>query len=45
MKKIIFANGGDRTSLNIPEIKFFKNNNNVQFKFGVGINKRTVVAL
>ena len=38
---IIFANGGDRTSLNIPEIKFFKNNNNVQFKFGVGgVNKK-----
>ena len=43
-EKIIFANGGDRTSLNVPEIKFFKNNNNVQFKFGVGSIKKTVVA-
>ena len=34
--KIIFANGGDRTSDNIPEMEKFKNNNNVEFEFGVG---------
>jgi cytidyltransferase-like protein len=34
--KIIFANGGDRTSDNIPEMEKFKNNKNVEFKFGVG---------
>ena len=34
--KIIFANGGDRTSDNIPEMKKFKNNNNIEFEFGVG---------
>ena len=33
---IIFANGGDRTSDNIPEIEKFKINKNVVFKFGVG---------
>jgi len=31
---IIFANGGDRTSNNIPEMDI--NDNNVSFKFGVG---------
>ena len=34
--KIIFANGGDRTSDNIPEMEKFKNNKNVEFEFGVG---------
>ena len=34
--KIIFANGGDRTSDNIPEMEKFKNNNNVESEFGVG---------
>ena len=33
---IIFANGGDRTSKNIPEQKLYKEHRNVQFKFGVG---------
>lgn len=35
-KKIIFANGGDRKSSNIPELSFFKNNESVKFVFGVG---------
>ncbi len=33
---IIFANGGDRTSKNIPEMKKYKDNQNIIFKFGVG---------
>jgi cytidyltransferase-like protein len=33
---IIFANGGDRTSSNIPELEKFKDNPRVSFKFGVG---------
>ena len=32
--KIIFANGGDRTKTNIPEMSF--NDDNLEFKFGVG---------
>jgi len=34
--KIIFANGGDRTKENIPEMKQWGNNPNVKFVFGVG---------
>jgi D-beta-D-heptose 7-phosphate kinase/D-beta-D-heptose 1-phosphate adenosyltransferase len=34
--KIIFANGGDRTELNIPEIQKFKNDAQVEFVFAVG---------
>ena len=38
---IIFANGGDRNIENIPEKKFFINNERVEFVFGVGgCNKR-----
>jgi cytidyltransferase-like protein len=33
---IIFANGGDRTEDNIPEMNYFKENERVQFIFGVG---------
>ena len=33
---IIFANGGDRTVDNIPEMKGFENDPNVIFEFGVG---------
>jgi D-beta-D-heptose 7-phosphate kinase/D-beta-D-heptose 1-phosphate adenosyltransferase len=33
-EKIIFANGGDRTKDNIPEMSY--RDDNVQFKFGVG---------
>lgn len=33
---IIFANGGDRTSTNIPEMKKYKDNQNIIFEFGVG---------
>jgi cytidyltransferase-like protein len=33
---IIFANGGDRTHSNIPEIEEFKNYKRVKFEFGVG---------
>lgn len=35
-KKIIFANGGDRTKENIPEMKHWGDNPNVKFVFGVG---------
>ncbi len=35
-EKIIFANGGDRTSENIPEMSL--NDNNLEFIFGVGGN-------
>ena len=34
--KIIFANGGDRTEQNIPEIKIYGDQSNVEFVFGVG---------
>ena len=34
--KIIFANGGDRTSENIPEMKIHGGNPNIHFEFGVG---------
>ena len=33
---LVFANGGDRTEQNIPEIQKFKNNEKVKFLFGVG---------
>jgi len=33
---VIFANGGDRTSGNIPEIKKFKKTPNIEFVSGVG---------
>ena len=35
-QKIIFANGGDRNSENIPEMESYKDNKNVEFEFGVG---------
>jgi cytidyltransferase-like protein len=34
--KIVFANGGDRTSTNIPEMEAFKDDPSVEFIFGVG---------
>lgn len=34
--KIVFANGGDRTSTNIPEMERFKDDPRVEFVFGVG---------
>ena len=34
--KIIFANGGDRNSENIPEMKMHADNPNVHFEFSVG---------
>ena len=37
--EIIFANGGDRSKQNIPEIDIFKGTN-VLFEFGVGGSKR-----
>jgi len=37
--QIIFANGGDRTSGNIPELEHFKNDPAVKFEFGVGGDK------
>lgn len=33
---VIFANGGDRTNTNIPEMDRFKDNERVNFVFGVG---------
>jgi cytidyltransferase-like protein len=33
---IIFANGGDRNSLNIPEMERFKDDGQVSFVFGIG---------
>ena len=33
---LIFANGGDRTEGNIPEIDKFESNKSISFKFGVG---------
>ena len=35
-KKIIFANGGDRTEENIPEMKMYGDHHLVEFVFGVG---------
>ncbi len=34
--KIIFANGGDRTEQNIPEMKIYGDQSNIEFVFGVG---------
>ena len=33
---VIFANGGDRTQDNIPEMEQFKDDSRVSFEFGVG---------
>ena len=45
-EEIIFANGGDRKKLNIPEFEKFKRNNKVVFKFGVGgYNKKNSSSL
>lgn len=38
--KIIFANGGDRTNINTPEMVAFKDDPRVEFMFGVGGNKK-----
>ena len=38
MKKIIFANGGDRNKENIPEQTKFISHKNIEFAFGVGGN-------
>jgi len=35
-EKVVFCNGGDRKKENIPEIEKFKNNNKVEFEFGIG---------
>ena len=35
-RTIVFANGGDRTEKNIPEMEVFKDDPRVIFKFGVG---------
>jgi len=37
---IIVANGGDRTAGNIPELKQFKDDPAVEFRFGVGGNEK-----
>ena len=34
--EVVFANGGDRTHDNIPEVEQFKDNPRVSFEFGVG---------
>tara|TARA_B100001250_G_C19786434_1_gene784409 strand:+ start:680 stop:1150 length:471 start_codon:yes stop_codon:yes gene_type:complete len=33
---VVFANGGDRTSGNIPELERFKDDPRVEFEFGIG---------
>jgi D-beta-D-heptose 7-phosphate kinase/D-beta-D-heptose 1-phosphate adenosyltransferase len=35
-QKIVFANGGDRTKTNIPEMERYKDDPQVEFKFGIG---------
>jgi len=35
-QKIIFANGGDRTKLNIPEMSRYQDDPKVEFLFGIG---------
>ena len=37
---VVFANGGDRTHDNIPEVEQFKDNPKVSFEFGVGGNNK-----
>ena len=45
-EKLVFANGGDRKRLNIPEFERFKRNSKVIFKFGVGgYNKKNSSSL
>ena len=39
-KKIVFANGGDRNSDNIPEMQDFQNDPMVEFAFSVGGNNK-----
>mgnify|MGYP006944872893 CR=1 FL=1 len=39
-KNIIFANGGDRTKNNIPEMWVWDDNPNIEFVFGVGGKKK-----
>ena len=34
--KVVFCNGGDRTKSNIPEMEKWKDDDRVEFKFGVG---------
>ena len=34
--KVLFCNGGDRGSVNTPEYNEYRNDNRVEFKFGVG---------
>jgi|MDSZ01.1.fsa_nt_gb D-beta-D-heptose 7-phosphate kinase/D-beta-D-heptose 1-phosphate adenosyltransferase len=36
IKKIIFCNGGDRTSENIPEQRVYENDKTVEFAFSIG---------
>ena len=35
-ESLIFANGGDRTNINTPEINVLEKNSRIIFKFGVG---------
>lgn len=39
-EKVIFANGGDREKINIPEFTTFKNDSRVEFLFNVGGSKK-----
>ncbi len=34
--EVVFANGGDRTQDNIPEMEQFKDDSRVSFRFGIG---------
>lgn len=46
-EKVFFANGGDRNEKNIPELSEFKNDNSVEFVFGIGgkfkINSSSII--
>ena len=37
---VVFCNGGDRGSINTPEYDKYRNDNRVEFKFGVGGNDK-----
>ena len=37
---VLFCNGGDRGSVNTPEYDKYRNDNRVEFKWGVGGNDK-----
>ena len=42
---VIFANGGDRSKENIPELDNFNNDKRVKFEFGIGGSTKKIAAL